>query len=136
MFGRPGQGISLNTGQTATTGVQVACVNPASIKGGNAELSPVFTVAAVQPLPAQSLPAPAVTTPWVSYPDMFSGACESEGGATWLQVTHNAPATDVRPVPPEPLGVSWGYHLDDINLTLGDLVTDVRAEEAAYRAQR
>ena len=34
MFGRPGQGISLNWGQTATTGVQVACVNPADIGGG------------------------------------------------------------------------------------------------------
>jgi hypothetical protein len=32
-FGRPGQGISLNTDQTATTGVQVACVNPAAIRG-------------------------------------------------------------------------------------------------------
>ena len=37
-FGRPGQGISLNTGQTATTGVQVACVNPADIGGGTADL--------------------------------------------------------------------------------------------------
>ena len=28
LFGRPGQGVSLQSGQTATAGVQVACVNP------------------------------------------------------------------------------------------------------------
>ncbi len=132
MFGRPGQGISLNYGQAQTTGVHVVCVNPASIGGGTAELSSSFPLAAVQPLPAQMLPAPAVSTPWVTYPDMYSASCESTGGATWLQVTHNAPAGDVRPLPAEPLGPTFGYHLDDINLSMGNLVNDVRGEEAAY----
>jgi len=54
MFGRAGQGISLNYGQSQTAGVHVVCVNPADISGGTAELSPWFTVAAVQPLPAQA----------------------------------------------------------------------------------
>jgi hypothetical protein len=132
MFGRPGQGISLDSGQTATTGVQVACVDPAALGGGTAELSPLFTLAAVPPLPAQALPAPTVATPWVAYPDMYSATCESADGATWLQVTHNAAAGDVRPLPVEFFGPSWGYHLSDINLTLGNLVKDVRAEESAY----
>ncbi len=132
MFGIPGQGISLNYGQTQTTGVHVACVNPASIGGGTAELSSSFPLAAVQPLPAQTLPAPAVTTPWVTYPKMYSAFCESTGGATWLQVTHNAAAGDVRPLPSEPLGPTFGYHLDDLNLPIGNLVSDVRAAEAAY----
>ena len=91
MFGRPGQGISLNYGQAQTTGVHVVCVNPASIGGGTGELASSFPLAAVQPLPAQMLPAPAVNTPWVTYPDMYSASCESTGGATWLQMTHNAP---------------------------------------------
>jgi len=133
MFGRPGQGISLNYGQTQTTGVHVVCVNPASIGGGTGELASSFPLAAVQPLPAQVLPPPAVTTPWVTYPDMYSASCESSGGATWLQITHNAPAGDVRPLPAEPLGPTFGYHLDDINLSMGNLVNDVRAEEAAYK---
>ncbi|MGP0029775.1 MAG: DUF3089 domain-containing protein [Acidimicrobiales bacterium] len=133
MFGRAGQGISLNYGQTQTTGVHVVCVNPASIGGGTGELASSFPLAAVQPLPAQVLPPPAVTTPWVTYPDMYSASCESTDGATWLQVTHNAPAGDVRPLPAEPLGPTFGYHLDDINLSMGNLVSDVRAEEAAYK---
>ncbi len=104
MFGRPGQGISLNYGQSQTAGVHVVCVNPASIGGGTGELASSFPLAAVQPLPAQMLPAPAVSTPWVTYPDMYRASCESSGGATWLQITHNAPAGDVRPLPAEPLG--------------------------------
>jgi Protein of unknown function (DUF3089) len=31
VFGRPGQGVSLQSGQTATAGQQVACVNPAGL---------------------------------------------------------------------------------------------------------
>ena len=30
------------------------------------------------------------------------------------------------------LGPTWGLHLDDVNLALGDLVNDVTTEEAAY----
>jgi hypothetical protein len=31
------------------------------------------------------------------------------------------------------LGPTWGHHLQDANLALGDLVADVAHEEAAYR---
>ena len=40
--------------------------------------------------------------------------------------------THVRPSRP-PSGPLWGYHLNDVNLALGNLVTDVGLEEAAYR---
>ena len=63
---------------------------------------------------------------------MYSAQCESADGATWLQVTHSAPAGEVRPLPAEPLGPTLGYHLDDINVSVGNLVNDVRGEEAAY----
>ena len=36
----------------------------------------------------------------------------------------------------ESLGAAWGYHVDDINLALGNLVDDVAAEEAAHTGQR
>ncbi len=97
MFGRPGQGISLNSGQTATTGVQVACVNPADIGGGTADMSTYWPVRAPLPMPSMAPPAPAVHTPWLSYPQQYTGTCETEGGATWLQVTPVAAAGDTRP---------------------------------------
>ncbi len=128
LFGRPGQGVSLQSGQTATAGLQVACVNPAALGGGPATLTPWFPTVTTSP------PAPPVTTPWVVYPDLYSATCETAGGATWLQVHDIAGPDDRRPVVTEALGPAWGYHLDDINLATGDLVDDVRAQVSAYRA--
>ena len=127
-FGRPGQGVSLQSGQRATEGVQVACVNPAAIGGGSAALDPYF-------LRAQSTPPPPpITTHWVTYPGLYSATCRSDGGAAWLQVDTLAAAG--RPVVTELLGPAWGYHLDDINLALGNLVQDVRAAEVTYASNR
>lgn len=127
-FGRPGQGVSLQSGQTATVGVQVACVNPANIGGGTAALSPLFPTSTMPP------PSPSVTTPWVTYPGLYTANCQSADGATWLQVTTDARPGDNRPTVSETLGPAWGYHPDDINLALGNLVNDVRLQEKAYRA--
>ena len=80
-FGRPGQGISLNTDQTATTGVQVACVNPAAIgSGGTADLETYWPVSTPLPIPSMAPPAPAVTTPWLYYPQQYTGTCRPRAG--------------------------------------------------------
>jgi hypothetical protein len=128
LFGRPGTGVSLQSGQTATVGVQVACVNPAAIGGGTAALAPWFLTATSTP------PPPAVTTPWVTYPGLYTATCKSGGGATWLQVTDVAKSGDTRPVVSEQDGAAWGYHVSDVNLALANLVADVRVQEAAYTA--
>ena len=125
-FGRPGQGVSLQSGQTATSGVQVACVNPAALGGGTGDLAPYYPTAESAP------PSPAVTTPWVTYPGLYAAACRSSGGASWLQVTTLDAAG--RPTVSQALGPAWGYHQDDINLALGNLVSDTAAAEAAYSA--
>jgi hypothetical protein len=130
LFGRPGQGVSLQSGQTATAGLAVACVNPAAVGGGTAALSPYFLTATMAP------PPPAVSTPWVSYPDLYTARCQSAGGATWLQVTGAAGPRDNRPEVTQTLGPNWGYHLDDVNLALGNLVADVATAEAAYASGR
>ena len=41
VFGRPGQGTSLQSGQTATAGQQVACVNPAALTAAPATSTPI-----------------------------------------------------------------------------------------------
>jgi len=128
-FGRPGQGVSLQSGQTQTTGVEVACVNPAALGGGAAALDPLFPTSTMAP------PPPTVTTRWVTYPDLYTASCQSGDGASWLQVNDIAGPGDTRPVVTEALGPTWGYHLDDINLALGNLVSDVRLQEATYTAR-
>jgi hypothetical protein len=128
LFGRPGLGVSLLSGQSVTTGVQVACVNPGALAGGTAALTPYFLKATSSP------PPPPVGTLWVTYPDLYTARCHTGGGASWLQVSTVAASGDHRPVVMESLGPTWGYHVDDINLALGNLVQDVRRQEAAYRA--
>jgi Protein of unknown function (DUF3089) len=128
LFGRPGQGVSLQSGQTQSAGLQVACVNPAAIGGGTASLLPWFRTGSETP------PPPALTTPWVTYPDLYTASCESSGGATWLQVTDVGASGDDRPVVTETLGPTWGYHLYDVNLATQNLVEDVQSEELAYTA--
>jgi len=124
-FGRPGQGVSLQSDQTASAHLQVACVNPAALGGGTAQLAPWFLNATAN--------VAHVTTTWVSFPALYSAACAHANGATWLQVTDIAAAGDTRPVVSELLGPSWGYHADDVNLALGDLVSDVAALETSYQ---
>jgi len=124
VLGRPGQGVSLQSGQTTKRGVQIGCVNPAALEGGSANLDPYFPTATSTP------PPPPVTTPWVTYPNLYSATCRTAGGATWLQVSTLGPTS--RPVVRQRLGPAWGYHLDDVNLALGNLVDDVKTEEAAY----
>ena len=127
VFGRPGTGVSLQSDQTATTGVQVLCTNPADLAGGVGALDPYF------PTAGATGAATTVTTPWVEYPDLYTAQCESAGGATWLQVNDIGSPADHRPRITEVLGPTWGFHLDDVNLALGNLVAIVTQQEAAFR---
>ncbi|HEX4126651.1 MAG TPA: DUF3089 domain-containing protein [Acidimicrobiales bacterium] len=122
LFGRPGQGVSLQSDQKSSRGQQVVCTNPAALgQTTTAPLTPFFTVS-----------ASSTGDPWVTYPGLYTGSCESTGGATWLQI--DSRAGDTRPIVTQTLGPTWGFHLDDVNLALGDLVNDVAAQEAAFSA--
>jgi hypothetical protein len=125
LFGRPGTGVSTLSNQSAKTGLQVVCVNPVNFSQAKGPLLPYF-------LGGSAISDPGLTTPWVSYPGLYTAQCQSVGGATSLQVIPTGIPGDVRPLVKASLGPVWGYHLDDVNLALGNLVTDVAAEEAAY----
>ena len=143
VFGRPGQGTSLQSGQTATAGQQVACVNPAALGGGAGDLDP-FLLTATQttrfPVDSGRLTEP-VSTPWVTYPGLYAASCQHGGGAAWLQVTSLAGTSHTRPVVnDDPVGQlggtgpAWGYHGYEYWLTLGNLLRDVAGEEAAWES--
>jgi hypothetical protein len=127
LFGRPGQGVSAQSGQTTHSGEQVACVNPVTFSSATGSLQPYFPTASTK------VPGVTITTPWVSFPGLYTAQCQSATGATWLQVTATPASGDPRPTVTDSLGPLWGYHLVDVNIALGDLVHDVATEEAAYR---
>jgi hypothetical protein len=121
LFGRPGQGVSLQSGQTARQGLQVACVNPAALSGGPATLGAVF------PSLLQ-----AASTPWVSYPGLYTARCEQSDGASWLNVSKATGPADHRPTVTENLGPAYGYHAFDLSLAQDNLVSDVAAAEITW----
>ena len=125
LFGRPGQGVSLQSEQTAVTGQQVACVNPATLSSAPGTLLPLYPTATV---PVRGV---IVTTPWTSFSGLYTAQCEQVGGATWLQVTATPGSDDPRPEVSATQGPTWGYHANDVNLALGNLVADVATQEAA-----
>ena len=127
LFGRAGRGVSLLSGQTASASQQVACVNPVTFSASAGPLQPFFRSATAQSSGVR------VLTPWVTFPGLYTAECQQNGGASWLQVTAASAPGDPRPTVSATLGPTWGYHLDDVNLALGDLVTDVGHEEASYR---
>jgi hypothetical protein len=83
------------------------------------------------------------STPWATYPGLYSASCKQGGGATWLQVTSLAGTSHTRPVVNDNVasntgsatGPAWGYHGYEYDLTLGNLLQDIAGEEAAWAAR-
>jgi Protein of unknown function (DUF3089) len=128
LFGRAGTGVSLLSGQGGAGTQRVACVNPVTFSTRAGALQPFFRTVTAQ------TPGVRVHTPWVTFPGLYAAQCMQSGGASWLQVTAlPAGGTVQRPTVTASLGPQWGYHLDDVNLALGNLVLDVGRQEAAFR---
>ena len=126
-------------GRTDTPGLQVLCTDPAALSGGSGLLTPMLPT---QPFARGSEIAagigilgfvtPHVDTPWVSAPGAYRPRCSTAGGADVLLVTprQGAPVLEPSPLP------TWGLHLVDANIALGNLVGIVATESASYHPGR
>jgi hypothetical protein len=121
-------------GRTSRPGLEVLCTNPAALRGGSGTLDPVYPTtpfasgttigAAIGAVGGPQLQAP---TAWVSFPGSYRGRCSS-GEVNVLAITPLGGAPVLNPVP----DASWGLHLTDANLALGNLVELVRAQAGAW----
>jgi hypothetical protein len=66
----------------------------------------------------------------VAYPGQLRVGCKTAAGASWLNVA-TVPGSSVPPFQ-DTLGPTWGLHIADVTLALGDLVEAVRRQEAAH----
>jgi Protein of unknown function (DUF3089) len=130
LFGRAGTGIDANFGGATKPGTQVLCTNPAALSGSGDKLRPYFPAGAFPGL-SSGRAASKVSTAWVSFPGEYTATCRNTGGASWLQVT-TTHADDPRPVAQPSLGPTWGLHLVDVNIALGNLVALVAEQARAY----
>lgn len=124
-------------GRTSTSGMQVLCTNPASLRGGSgtlkgasrSEYQPGTIGAGVQIFEG---PLPKVSTPWLIPAGTYMSRCDSSGGANWLQVTASPGARTFTPWP----DATGGFHLGDINLAVDTLMADVKAQAKAFLKRR
>jgi hypothetical protein len=122
-------------GRAASPERQVACTNPANLAGGDAKLTPYFVARGMgdrsTPFGPWTQDGAPVTTPFVSTPGVITARCVADANGSYLAVT--APAYvggDV--VFMGQLLPSWGLHLIDMNLAMGDLVRLVERQGRAY----
>jgi hypothetical protein len=134
VFGQPGTNSLLP--KQNTKGTEVLCTNPAALGGGSAPLTSIYPRAPFAPGTAigvetmqVGLPQPAVSTPWIEA-QAYTAACSSTGGINVLKITGEAGAPALKPLP----DASWGLHLVDANIALGDLVTLVHGQAARFTA--
>jgi hypothetical protein len=71
---------------------------------------------------------PKVSTPWIETPNSYRAQCSSEGGAHVLQISslNGAPVLNALP------DATWGLHLADANIALGNLVGLVHRQIDRY----
>jgi len=112
-------------GRTDDPRLEVLCTNPAELRGGSASVDTVFPtepfasgtiIAAVIGILGQ--PPFTATTPWVRYNSAYRAECSDADGANVLQVTARGVSPVLNPAP-DP---TWGLHLVDANIALGDLI--------------
>jgi pimeloyl-ACP methyl ester carboxylesterase len=121
-------------GRTSQPGREVLCTNPAALGGGSAKLTPIYpstpfadsVIGAGANLALQGLPRP--KTPWAGFPGAYSGKCSKAGGASVFQVR---PLRGAFPFTPTP-DATWGLHLADANIALGELADLVKRQIRAY----
>jgi Protein of unknown function (DUF3089) len=114
---------------------EVLCTNPARLAGGSAALDLITPSKPFAPgsliaagISILGLPYPQASTPWVEAPAAFTGRCSGNV----LLVRPAAGTPDPKPSP----DATWGLHLLDANIALGDLLDLVRAQAREYARSR
>jgi hypothetical protein len=122
-------------GFPAGDGYQIACTNPASIAAN--DRAPLTTYLRSEPFPGilggflvemYGGPPPSAPTPWLQPADRYTGRCEEREGSHVLMLEPIGNARHLNPAP-DP---TWGLHLADANIALGDLVPAVQKQIEAY----
>ncbi len=137
-FGRVGSPL---LGGTVTEeqlkGDEVLCVNPTVLLQGN-YAGPELRYESTEAFPGLLggfVKAPKGSTPWVADPGEYTGQCERAGGATWLQLTPVSGYQGAGEPIEEVLGPLWGTHLEDVNVSLGNLVGLTAIEAGVYQLE-
>ena len=135
LYGRPEPG-GFFGGDPATQ--DVLCTDPAGLDESGGALRTLVPSEQFAPgtliggaTETVGLPRPQVDTTWIEFPTAYAGGCSSADDAHVLQVTEQPGASHLNPVP----DATWGLHLVDANIALGNMADVVGRQAKAYAKQ-
>jgi hypothetical protein len=115
---------------------EALCTNPAALAGGKATNPKAYWSTGTK----EWVKGKTIDTPFVVTPGLITTECVKRGNHSYIEVHVNAdpadprtddPGTDVMAQgKPDP---SWGLHLNDANIGMGDLVDIVGKQAAAWK---
>jgi hypothetical protein len=133
-------------GKSAGPGLEAACVNPAALAGGSGPVHAYFATSGAiveSSLAVEWVKGKTIATPFVSVPGLLTAQCEKNADASYLAITvHGDPKSARTADIPGDVVVAgqvrgeWGLHLIDVHLFMGNLITIVRDQTAAYLRQK
>jgi hypothetical protein len=122
-------------GPAAQPGDAVLCANPSSLGGGSGSAQLIVPSQPFAPgtligaaIGIMGLVVPHAHTVWVSLPDRYRAQCVTSNGANVLEVTPTGGAKVLNPSPVS----TWGLHLLDQNMFLGNLVAIVKQQATEW----
>ncbi|MGB0120228.1 MAG: DUF3089 domain-containing protein [Solirubrobacterales bacterium] len=108
---------------------EVACVNPAQLDGSNGSLKPLINLEYAFGVPDEETS----DAPWIGQPDFYAAECQRQNGAHWLNLTTVDTPGDTRTdLAKLIVGSSNNYHVPEVNLTEGNLLTVARNQTDTY----
>jgi hypothetical protein len=125
-------------GRVQGDGMEAACTNPAALAGGKGDLHAYLSTGQHQWVK----PAKAIDTPFVSVPGLLSAQCVANEHGAYLEISvksNTGPRTDDIPGDvmangkPNP---TWGLHLIDVHVAIGNLVDIVGQQARAFSKTR
>ncbi len=138
-YGRPPQSDTGGDGFPVGPEYEVLCTNPGSL-GINARV-PLTSISRTEFFPGllgllitfmyEGAP-PYAPTPWVVPDERYTGRCERVADANLFMIEPIGDARTLRPSPDD----TWGLHLVDANIALGELVGVVGSQAQAFAARR
>ena len=122
-------------GRTSAPGLQVLCTDPATLSGSRGRLDAVLPSQPFAPgssvatgIRLLGVRLPTALTTWVEIRGAYRARCSAAAGADVLRITPVGRAPAFAPSP----DATWGLHLIDFNIALGNLVDIVRHQAQAY----
>jgi len=122
-------------GKVPGEGQEAACTNPAALAGGRGLLNAHLSSANREWV----TPPQAVNTPFVSVPRLLSAQCTANDNGSYLEVTVNGDPHDPRTdeiggdvVTNGKVVPSWGLHLVDVHIAMGNLVEIVGKQSKSF----